>query len=140
MISAIGRLDKHTSGLLLLTDDGVLLHRVSSPRSQIRKTYRVKLARPLNGTEALLFASGTLMLRGEEKPLAPAVLEVVSETEVLLIVTEGRYHQVRRMFAAVGNFVEALRRERLGDLCLPDNLDPGQWRLLRKEEIALIFR
>lgn len=140
VISTIGRLDKQTSGLLLLTDDGNLLHRISSPKSQVRKTYRATLARPLDGTETALFASGTLKLKGDDTPLAPAALEIISETEALLTVTEGRYHQVRRMFAATGNFVETLRRERLGDLCVPDNLAPGQWTLLGKEEIALVFR
>ncbi|MDK3075655.1 16S rRNA pseudouridine(516) synthase [Sedimentitalea sp. JM2-8] len=139
-ISTIGRLDKQTSGLLLLTDDGNLLHRISSPRSQVRKTYRARLARPLDGAETALFGSGSLTLNGDEKPLAPATLKIISETEALITVTEGRYHQVRRMFAAAGNFVEALRRERLGDLCLPDTLAPGQWSLLSEEEIALVFR
>ncbi|MDP2086981.1 MAG: pseudouridine synthase [Gemmobacter sp.] len=138
-ISSIGRLDKQTSGLLLLTDDGDLLHRVISPRRHVKKTYRAKLARPLNGTEGDLFASGRLMLEGEAKPLAPAELDVVSETEALLTVTEGRYHQVRRMFAATGNHVAALHRERLGGLSLPQSMAPGQWKLLGKEEIALIF-
>jgi 16S rRNA pseudouridine516 synthase len=139
-VSTIGRLDKQTSGLLLLTDDGDLLHRVISPRHHVKKTYRVKLARPLVGTEGRLFASGDLMLQGEDKPLAPAALNVVSDTEALLSVTEGRYHQVRRMFAATGNHVEALHRECLGGLSLPDDLAPGQWRLLNETEIALIFR
>ena len=139
-ISTIGRLDKQTSGLLLLTDDGDLLHRVISPKRHVKKTYRAKLVRPLNGTERDLFASGHLMLEGENKPLAPAELEVVSETEALLIVTEGRYHQVRRMFAATGNHVEELHRERLGDLSLPDDMLPGQWKLLTEEEIGLIFQ
>jgi len=115
-ISTIGRLDKQTSGLLLLTDDGGLLHRIISPKRHVRKTYRARLARPLDGTEGALFASGRLMLDGEDKPLAPAELEVVSETEALLTVTEGRYHQVRRMFASTGNHVEDLHRERLGGL------------------------
>lgn len=139
-ISTIGRLDKQTSGLLLLTDDGELLHRVISPKRHVRKVYRAKLARPLNGTEGALFASGRLMLEGEDKPLAPAELEVVSETEALLAVTEGRYHQVRRMFAATGNHVESLHRERLGGLTLQDELAPGQWKLLSEDEIALIFQ
>ena len=139
-ISTIGRLDKQTSGLLLLTDDGDLLHRVISPRRHVKKTYRAKLARPLNGTEGALFASGHLMLEGEDKPLAPAELEVVSATEALLNVTEGRYHQVRRMFAATGNHVEKLHRERLGGLSLPEGLAPGQWKLLSEDEIALIFQ
>lgn len=138
-ISTIGRLDKQTSGLLLLTDDGDLLHRIISPRRHVRKTYRARLARPLDGTEGALFASGRLMLEGEDKPLAPAALEVVSDTEALLTVTEGRYHQVRRMFAATGNHVEALHRERLGGLTLPPGLAPGEWRLLDAAGIALIF-
>jgi 16S rRNA pseudouridine516 synthase len=139
-ISTIGRLDKQTSGLLLLTDDGELLHRIISPKRHVRKTYRAKLARPLNGTEGALFASGHLMLEGEDKPLAPAELDVVSATEALLSVTEGRYHQVRRMFAATGNHVEDLHRERLGGLSLPDGMAPGQWKLLNEDEIALIFQ
>ena len=139
-ISTIGRLDKQTSGLLLMTDDGDLLHRVISPRRHVKKTYRARLARPLGGSEADLFASGQLMLEGEDKPLAPAELEVISDTEALLAVTEGRYHQVRRMFAATGNHVEDLHRERLGGLSLPDGMAPGQWKLLSAEEIALIFR
>ena len=138
-ISTIGRLDKQTSGLLLLTDDGELLHRVISPRRHVQKTYRARLARPLQGHEAALFAAGTLMLEGEDKPLAPARLQVLSETEALLSVTEGRYHQVRRMFAATGNHVEALHRESLGALNLPQDLEPGAWRLLTPEDISLIF-
>ncbi|MFN3537764.1 MAG: pseudouridine synthase [Brevundimonas sp.] len=138
-ISTIGRLDKETSGLLLLTDDGDFLHRVISPRRHVAKVYRALLARPLVGTEGALFASGELMLEGEAKPLAPAVLEVLSPTEALLTVTEGRYHQVRRMFAAVGNHVEALHRERVGGLTLPDDLEPGQWRLLTPDDAARVF-
>ena len=139
-LSTIGRLDKETSGLLLLTDDGDLLHRVISPKRHVKKVYRATLARPLDGTEGALFAAGDLMLDGEEKPLAPAELQVVSETEALLTVTEGRYHQVRRMFAATGNHVEALHRECLGGLSLPDCLAPGQWTLLSENEIASIFQ
>ncbi|GGH54473.1 pseudouridine synthase [Frigidibacter albus] len=139
-ISTIGRLDKQTTGLLLLTDDGDLLHRVISPKRHVKKTYRARLARPLAGSEGALFASGTLMLEGEHKPLAPAELEVVSDTEALLSVTEGRYHQVRRMFAATGNHVDDLHRERLGGLSLPEDLAPGQWKLLSEDELALIFQ
>ena len=138
-ISTIGRLDKQTSGLLLLTDDGGLLHRIISPRRHIKKTYRARLARPLNGTEGAVFASGNLMLEGEEKPLVPAELQILSPTEALLSVTEGRYHQVRRMFAATGNHVEALHREKLGGLSLPDGLAAGQWKVLTEAEIAAIF-
>jgi len=138
-LSTIGRLDKETSGLLLLTDDGDFLHRVISPRRHVAKVYRATLARPLAGTEGALFASGELMLEGEAKPLAPAELDVISPTEALLTVTEGRYHQVRRMFAAVGNHVEALHRERVGGLTLPGDLEPGQWRLLTPDEAAQVF-
>ncbi|PVH28805.1 16S rRNA pseudouridine(516) synthase [Pararhodobacter oceanensis] len=138
-ISSIGRLDKDTSGLLLLTDDGPLLHRITSPKRHIRKTYRATLARPLDGTEAALFASGDLLLNGEEKPLAPAELEVISPMEARLTVVEGRYHQVRRMFAAAGNHVEALHREVLGGLTLPEDLAPGEWRLLNEGEIASVL-
>lgn len=138
-ISTIGRLDKQTSGLLLMTDDGDLLHRVISPKRHVRKTYRARLARPLKGDEAAIFAAGTLMLEGEEKPLAPAALQVLSPTEALLTVTEGRYHQVRRMFAATGNHVEALHRQSLGGLHLPAQMAPGSWQLLGPEEIAQIF-
>ncbi|HRO32756.1 MAG TPA: pseudouridine synthase [Brevundimonas sp.] len=138
-ISTIGRLDKQTTGLLLLTDDGDLLHRVISPKRHVTKTYRASLARPLAGTEAALFASGQMMLEGEDKPLAPAVLEVVSPTEARLTVGEGRYHQVRRMFAAAGNHVEALHRESIGGLALPPDLAPGQWRLATTQEREAIF-
>ncbi len=139
-ISTIGRLDKQTSGLLLLTDDGNLLHRVISPKRHVEKTYRATLARPLSGDEGRLFASGTLLLEGEEKPLAPAILTPVSATEALLTVTEGRYHQVRRMFAATGNHVESLHRERLGGLTLPADMAAGAWKLLDAAEIASIFQ
>ena len=138
-ISTIGRLDKATTGLLLLTDDGDLLHRVISPKRHVAKVYRAGLARPLVGTEADLFAAGGLVLEGEDKPLAPAELEVLSPTEGRLTVTEGRYHMVRRMFAAVGNHVETLHRERIGGLSLPDDLAPGEWRLLAPGEIDAIF-
>lgn len=138
-ISTIGRLDKQTSGLLLMTDDGDLLHRVISPKRHVKKTYRAQLARPLNGSEVALFAAGTLMLEGEAKPLSPAQLDILSPTEALLTVTEGRYHQVRRMFAASGNHVEALHRESLGALTLPADLAPGQWVLLTPDDIDRIF-
>lgn len=138
-ISTIGRLDKETSGLLLMTDDGNLLHRVISPKKHVAKVYRAMLARPLAGTEGALFASGELMLEGDDKPLKPALLDVISPTEARVSVTEGRYHMVRRMFAAVGNHVEALHRERLGGLALPGDLAPGDWRLLDQAEIDAIF-
>lgn len=138
-ISTVGRLDKETSGLILLTDDGGLLHRIISPKNHVPKRYLATLDRPLKGDEAAIFATGTLTLEGEEKPLLPAELEVVSPTSARLTIHEGRYHQVRRMFAAVGNHVTALHRESVGGLTLPDTLEPGQYRLLGEAEIAAIF-
>ncbi|MBP0616758.1 pseudouridine synthase [Jiella mangrovi] len=138
-ISTVGRLDKGTSGLLLMTDDGALLHRIISPKHHVAKRYRARLARPLTGSEVDLFAAGTLMLEGEEKPLAPAQLEVVGPQEALLTVHEGRYHQVRRMFAATGNHVETLHRESVGGLGLPVDLEPGAFRRLGEADLAAIF-
>lgn len=137
-ISTVGRLDKETSGLLLMTDDGALLHQIISPKKNVAKHYLATLARPLRGDEAALFASGTLMLEGETKPLAPAKLDVVSERFARVIVTEGRYHQVRRMFAAVGNHVEALHRPQVGGLAL-DDLAEGDWRALDEGDRARLF-
>jgi 16S rRNA pseudouridine516 synthase len=138
-ISTVGRLDKDTSGLLLMTDDGALLHRIISPRSHIAKRYRVTLDRPLSGDEAERFAAGTLMLEGEDRPLLPAVLEPLEPTLALLTITEGRYHQVRRMFAAVGNHVVGLHRDRIGGLQLPADLEAGGRRLLTAADIEALF-
>ncbi len=138
-ISTVGRLDKDTSGLILLTDDGPLLHKIISPKQHVPKRYRVTLDRPMGGDEGATFAAGTLMLEGEDKPLLPAELEVLSPTEALLTIHEGRYHQVRRMFAAVGNHVNALHRDRIGTLALPEDLEPGQWRVLTPQDEAAIF-
>lgn len=138
-ISTVGRLDKETSGLLLLTDDGAVLHKIISPRSHVSKRYDVTLDRPLRGDEAEIFASGELLLDGEEKPLLPVPMEVVSPTRAYVTLTEGRYHQVRRMFAAVGNHVTALHRDRVGDLTLPDDLAAGQYRILREADLSLVL-
>ena len=138
-LSTIGRLDKDTSGLLLITDDGPFLHRVISPKSHVAKRYVATLDRPLKGDEAAVFAAGTLMLEGEKDPLTPAALEPLGPMEARLTITEGRYHQVRRMFAAVGNHVTALHRDRIGGLALPQDLEPGAWRALTPDEQAAIF-
>nr|WP_299805417.1 16S rRNA pseudouridine(516) synthase [Sulfuricurvum sp. RIFOXYD2_FULL_44_160] len=134
-ISTIGRLDKETSGLLLLSDDGALLHRLTSPKHKVPKVYEATLDRPLQGDEAEIFASGTLMLNGEKNPCLPAKLTIIDESHVTLEITEGRYHQVRRMFAAVGNHVMALHRSSFGDLTLGD-LKEGEYRLLDLEEMT----
>jgi len=138
-LSSVGRLDKDTSGLILITDDGDYLHRVISPRRHVPKVYRATLDRPLAGTEGAAFASGALMLEGEDKPLLPARLEVLGEREARLTITEGRYHQVRRMFAAVGNHVVALHRERIGGIALPGDLAPGAYRILTAAQAEAVF-
>ena len=118
--------------------DGQLLHRIISPKSKLPKVYRAELAQDLRGDEGAAFASGTLMLESETTPLLPAELEVLGPRHVRLTLHEGRYHQVRRMFAAAGNHVEALHRERVGGLEL-DGLAEGEWRLLDEEDRALLF-
>jgi 16S rRNA pseudouridine516 synthase len=138
VLSSVGRLDRDTSGLLLMTDDGALLHRITSPKSHLPKEYEATLASDLRGDEAAAFASGTLMLDGEKEPLAPATLEAVSPRVARITTIEGRYHQVRRMFAAMGNHVESLQRLRIGGLEL-DGLAPGAWRLLDERDRARLF-
>lgn len=138
IVSSVGRLDRDTSGMLLLTDDGALLHRIISPRAKVAKTYEATLAQNLAGDEETLFASGTLVLEGEETPLAPAQMEVLGPRHARLTITEGRYHQVRRMFAAAGNHVTALHRTSIGGLALGD-LPAGKWRVLDGDEVARIF-
>jgi 16S rRNA pseudouridine516 synthase len=139
ILSPVGRLDRETSGLLLMTDDGALLHRITSPKSRLAKIYEVMLAEDLNGSEADIFASGTLLLESETTPLAPAILQRVDARRALVTLVEGRYHQIRRMFAAVGNHVEALHRRSLGGLTLGD-LEPGQWRPVSADERAALFQ
>jgi 16S rRNA pseudouridine516 synthase len=135
----VGRLDKETSGLLLLTDDGALLHRIIAPKANVAKRYRVTLDRPLDGTEAAAFASGTLMLEGEDRPLLPVQLEIEDPTHCAVTLTEGRYHQVRRMFAAIGNHVVALHRDRVGGLDLPADLPAGGYRVMGPADVPAVF-
>lgn len=138
-LSTVGRLDKDTSGLLLVTDDGTLLHRIIAPKANVAKRYRVTLDRPLRGDEEAALAAGTLMLEGEERPLLPVGFEGEDATHCAVTLTEGRYHQVRRMFAALGNHVTALHRDRIGGLDLPGDLPPGGYRLMDAAAIAAVF-
>jgi len=138
LLSTVGRLDRDTSGLLLMTDDGLLLHRIVSPKAKLEKVYEAMLASDLRGHEAGIFAAGTLMLDSETHPLAPARMETVTPRHARLTLVEGRYHQVRRMFAAVGNHVESLHRSRVGGLTTGD-LPPGQWRLLDAADVGRLF-
>ena len=137
-VTSVGRLDKDTSGLLLMTDIGGLVHRFTSPKAEVEKVYLAELDRELEPQLVEIFAKGDLMLRGEEKPCLPARLEIVSPKTARLTITEGRYHQVRRMFAAVGNHVQALHRSRIGGLGLGD-LPEGQWRQLDAADLAVLF-
>jgi 16S rRNA pseudouridine516 synthase len=132
-VTSVGRLDKDTSGLILLTDQSALVHRLTSPRHKVTKVYRATLAAdvaPARAAELIArFAAGTLILPDETLPCAPATLTFPSVREAELTLIEGRYHQVRRMFASQGHEVRALHRPRFGDLELGE-LAPGQWREL----------
>ncbi len=134
-LHTVGRLDLDTTGILLITDDGQWSHRISSPKHECAKTYRAFLADPVAESAIAQFAEG-VMLRGEKLPTKPAELVIVTPTECLLTIHEGRYHQVKRMFAAIGNKVEQLHREQIGDLMLGDDLAEGEYRELTAEEIA----
>ena len=128
-ISTIGRLDVDTTGAIILTDDGALNHKLSSPKSDVSKVYEATLAVPLKGDEKEIFASGELMLNGEKKPLLPSKLEVLGETHVRLEICEGKYHQVKRMFAAVGNRVLTLHRVSFGGFSVED-LKEGSYKFI----------
>ncbi len=123
---------------MLLTDDGGLLHRIISPKSNIPKRYEATLAQDLRGDEAAVFAGGGLLLESEKTPLLPAQMETLQPRLARLTLHEGRYHQVRRMFAAVGNHVAALHRFQIGNLAL-DDLPAGQWRALDATDIDRVF-
>lgn len=138
LLSPVGRLDRDTSGLLLMTDDGALLHRIVSPKSKLGKVYEAQLEQDLRGDEAGIFASGALRLESDDTPLLPAELEILSPRHARLTLHEGRYHQARRMFAAVGNHVRALHRSRIGNLSLGD-LPQGQWRVVPASELDGLF-
>ena len=129
-----GRLDMDTTGLVLITDDGQWSHRITSPKHKMPKRYQVTLEAPIATNAADLFAEGVL-LRNEHKRTRPAQLNVINPHQVELTIYEGKYHQVKRMFAAIGNHVTSLHRARIGDLCLDPGLRPGEYRPLTQEEI-----
>ncbi len=133
-LSSVGRLDKDTSGLLIVTDDGQFNHYLTSPKHHISKTYAVTLDRPLKGDEVDIFASGTLMLEADDKPCLPAELTITGEKTAQVVLHEGRYHQVRRMFAAVGNHVTDLERTHIGHLSLASlSLQAGKYQTIDVE-------
>lgn len=136
VVTTIGRLDKDTSGLLLLTDQSELVHKLTSPKHKVPKIYRATLDADLPADTGAKFASGTLLLRGETEPCAPAELRALGPREAELTLTEGRYHQVRRMFSAVGCEVLTLTRLRFGHLEL-GTVAPGMWRELPLDTFAV---
>ncbi|MGJ8633340.1 MAG: pseudouridine synthase [Luteolibacter sp.] len=138
-LNPVGRLDKNTRGMLLMTDDGKLLHQIIHPKSGCTKVYHVWLDRPLSGDEEEKFGSGEFLLENDPKPLLSAGFQALGEKEALVSLHEGRYHQVRRMFAATGNHVTDLKRASIGGLKLPEDLDEGDWRILSTEERNAIF-
>ena len=136
-VQAVGRLDQDTTGLLLLTDDGKFIHRMSSPRHHVPKVYEVTVKHALDDRQVQKLLDG-VVLEDDPKPVRAAACEAVGEFHLRLTLTEGKYHQVKRMVAAVSNRVEALHRSRIGGLQLPDDLAPGQWRWLSATDLALI--
>lgn len=132
----VGRLDADTTGLLLLSSDGQWSHRITSPKSSCSKVYRVTAARPIT-TQMIEQLRDGVLLRGEDRPTLPAQVEQIDDCCLRLTIEEGRYHQVKRMLAAVGNHVEALHREQIGSLALDPALVPGTHRALTAEETAL---
>ncbi|PIW46774.1 MAG: 16S rRNA pseudouridine(516) synthase [Zetaproteobacteria bacterium CG12_big_fil_rev_8_21_14_0_65_54_13] len=139
--SPVGRLDKDTSGLLIVTDDGQLNHCLTSPKKHISKTYHVTLAEPLQGAEVDIFAAGTLLLENDDRPCLPAELIIHSPTEASLTLHEGRYHQVRRMFVAAGNHVTALQRSHIGVMSLAQTgLQPGDFQITTAEALMQMIQ
>ncbi|WP_437888762.1 16S rRNA pseudouridine(516) synthase RsuA [Phytobacter sp. V91] len=136
-LHAAGRLDIDTTGLVLMTDDGQWSHRITSPRHHCEKTYLVELESPVADDTAALFAKG-VQLHNEKDLTRPAQLEVITPTQVRLTISEGRYHQVKRMFAAAGNRVVGLHRERIGAIALDEDMAEGEYRPLTEEEIASV--
>ena len=132
----VGRLDKDTEGLLLVTDDGELAHNLLSPKKHVDKEYLVKVRDSISEEDCRKLSEGVDI--GDEKPTAPAKVERVAEKEILLTIREGRFHQVKRMLQAVGNEVMYLKRLSMGSLRLPEDLEKGAYRPLSEEELYKI--
>lgn len=138
LLHPVGRLDKDTTGLLLLTNDGQWSHRITAPRQHVPKTYLAQLAEPLTELAAQQLLQGVL-LQGERQIVTASKVEMIPQQQVRLTIHEGKYHQVKRMLAAVGNRVETLHREQIGALSLDPKLPAGEWRFLTPAEIDLVF-
>lgn len=134
-VQCVGRLDEETTGLILITDDGHFIHRMSSPKHKVPKVYEVTVKHPLTPSQVEQLLAG-VMLHDENELVLAEACEPLGETVLLLTLVQGKYHQVKRMLAAVGNRVEALKRVRIGELDLPGELEPGQWRWLEAEDLA----
>lgn len=136
-VQAVGRLDQDTTGLLLLSDDGKFIHRMSSPKHHVAKVYDVTAKHALDDKQVQKLLAG-VVLDDDPKPVRAAACELAGELTLSLTLTEGKYHQVKRMIAAVGNRVEGLHRSRIGSLALPADLNPGEWRWLTTQDLANI--
>lgn len=133
-VQPVGRLDADTTGLLLLTDDGALIHRLTSPRRHVRKVYEVVTKHPVDAAQIAALAGG-VVLRDDPAPVRAVAVEATGTHALRLTLDEGKYHQVKRMIAAAGNRAEALHRTAFGPLTLPADLAPGQWRWLARSII-----
>lgn len=136
-VQAVGRLDQDTTGLLLLSDDGKFIHRMSSPKRHVPKVYEVTAKHAVDDGQIAKLLAG-VVLDDDPKPVRAAACVQTGSAQLSLTLTEGKYHQVKRMIAAVGNRVEGLHRSRIGDLALPETLQPGQWRWLTAQDLASI--
>jgi 16S rRNA pseudouridine516 synthase len=133
-VQAIGRLDQDTTGLLLLTDDGQFLHKMSSPKHHVPKVYQITTDRPVEAAQIAKLLAG-VVLNDDPKPVKAAACIQTAEKTLDMTLLEGKYHQVKRMIAAVGNHVVALHRSQIGSLVLSDELPSGQWRWLTATEL-----
>jgi 16S rRNA pseudouridine516 synthase len=136
-IQAVGRLDQDTTGMLLLSDDGQFIHRLSSPKKHVPKVYEVTTKHPVDVSQVTRLLSG-VVLDDDPKPVRAAACEIIGINRIDLTLTEGKYHQVKRMLAAVGNRVEGLHRSRIGAMQLPPDLPPGGWMWLNEADLGLL--
>ncbi len=136
-VQAVGRLDQDTTGLLLLTDDGKFIHRMSSPRHHVPKVYEITLKHELDDKQVQKLLFG-VVLDDDPKPVHAAACELMDSHHLRMTLIQGKYHQVKRMLAAVGNRVEGLHRSQIGGLRLPEDLAPGQWRWLSAADLSLM--
>ena len=136
-VQAVGRLDQDTTGMLVLTDDGPLIHRMSSPRHHVPKVYEVSTAEPISDKQLLRLLEG-VVLDDSPNPVKAAACLAVSQKHMRLTLTEGKYHQVKRMLIAVGNAVAGLHRSQIGAMELPQDLAPGQWRWITADELQAL--